>query len=164
MTRVRFIKPSSPEDGAAVQREAAGNNATVRAGARKGSIGQVGNARVRRPVFTHGGICKTMAEEKDLTKLLYKDVRVDRNKTYKLSHEGKEHTVKLVDIKELGPEEEEGRRIAFSLLFEAKRAKLEQGVYTVENVKLGTGDLLLVPLYPGEVGKEEAEIYEAVFA
>ncbi len=104
-----------------------------------------------------------MVEEKDLTKLLHEDYHGERNKTYKLSHEGKEHTMKLVEIKELGLEEE-GRRIAFSLLFEAKRAKLEQGVYTVENVKLGTGNLLLVPVYPGEVGKEEAEIYEAVFA
>ena len=103
-----------------------------------------------------------MVEEKDLTKLLHEDYHGERNKTYKLSHEGKEHTMKLIDIKELGPGEK-GRRTAFSLIFEARGAKLEQGVYTVKHGKLGTGDLLLVPLDPGEVGEEKAEIYEAVF-
>ncbi len=104
-----------------------------------------------------------MAEEKDLTKLLHGHYHCERNKTYKLSHEGKEHTVKLIDIEELGPGAE-GRRAPFSLIFEAKGAKLEQGVYTVEHGNLGTGDLLLVPLHPGEVDEEKAEIYEAVFA
>ncbi len=105
-----------------------------------------------------------MAKKKDLTKLLHKGCHGQKGKTYKLSHEGKEHTVKLIDIKELGPGEE-GRRAAFSLIFEAKGAKLEQGVYTVEHGDLGTGSLLLVPVHPGEVdGKEKDEIYEAVFA
>ncbi len=107
-----------------------------------------------------------MAEEKDPTKLVYKDVRVERNKTYKLSHEGKTHSVKLIEIKELGPGQE-GHRDAFSLIFEAKGAKLEQGVYTVEHGNLGTADLLLVPLHPHEAGKEgspEDELYESVFA
>ncbi len=105
-----------------------------------------------------------MAEEKDLTKLLHEGCLGEKGKTYTLSHEGKEHTVKLIDIEELGPGEE-GCRAAFSLIFEAKGAKLEQGVYTVEHGNLGTGDLLLVPVHPGEVdGKDEDEIYEAVFA
>ncbi len=104
-----------------------------------------------------------MAEEKDLTKLLHEGCHGEKGKTYTLSHEGKKHNVKLIEIKELGPGEE-GRRAAFSLIFEAKGAKLEQGVYTVEHGNLGTGDLMLVPLHPGEVGEEEAEIYEAVFA
>ncbi len=104
-----------------------------------------------------------MAEEKDLTKLLHEHYHGERNKTYKLSHEGKTHIVKLIDIKKLGSGAE-GRRAAFSLIFEAKGAKLEQGVYTVEHGNLGTGSLLLVPLHPGEVGEEKAEIYEAVFA
>ena len=105
-----------------------------------------------------------MAEENDLTKLLHAPCDAEKNKTYKLSHEGKEHTVKLIDIQVLGPGAE-GRRDAFSLIFEAKGAKLEQGVYTVEHGNLGTADLLLVPIHPGEVdGKDEDEIYEAVFA
>ncbi len=107
-----------------------------------------------------------MAEENDLTKLLHAPCDAEKNKTYKLSHEGKEHTVKLIDIQVLGPGAE-GRRDALSLIFEAtgKGAKLEQGVYTVDHGKLGTGDLFLVPLHPGEVdGDEKTEIYEAVFA
>ena len=104
-----------------------------------------------------------MAKKKDLTKLLHKGCHGQKGKTYKLSHEGKEHTVKLIDIQELGPGAE-GRRAPFSLIFEAKGAKLEQGVYTVEHGNLGTGDLFLVPLHPGEAGKKKAEIYEAVFA
>ena len=105
-----------------------------------------------------------MAKEKDLTELVHEDCHGEKGKTYTLSHEGKAHTVKLIDIKELGPRQE-GCRTPFSLIFEAKGAKLEQGVYTVEHGELGTADLLLVPLHPGEVdGKDEDEIYEAVFA
>ncbi len=104
-----------------------------------------------------------MAKEKDLTELRHEDCHGEKGKTYKLSHEGKAHTVKLIDIKELDPGAE-GRRAAFSLIFEAKGAKLEQGIYTVEHGKLGTGGLLLVPLHPDEAGGKDAEIYEAVFA
>ncbi len=104
-----------------------------------------------------------MAEENDLTKLHHKHYHGEKNKTYTISHDGKDHKLKLVDIQELGAGAE-GRRNAFSLIFESKGASLEQGVYTVEHGNLGTGDLLLVPLHPGEVGEEKAEIYEAVFA
>ncbi len=104
-----------------------------------------------------------MAKKKDLTELRHEDCHGEKGKTYTLSHEGKAHTVTLIDIKELGPEWE-GCRTPFSLIFEAKGAKLEQGVYTVEHGNLGTADLLLVPLHPGEVDEEEAELYEAVFA
>ena len=105
-----------------------------------------------------------MAEEKNLEKLLHEHYHGEKNKTYQISHEGKKHTVKLIDIEELGPGQE-GHRDAFSLIFEAKGAKLEQGVYTVEHGKLGAGGLLLVPLHPGHVdGDEKTEIYEAVFA
>ncbi len=104
-----------------------------------------------------------MAKAKDLTQLLHEDCHGETGKTYKLSHEGKGYSLILIDIKELGSAEE-GRRAPFSLIFRAKGAKLEQGVYTVKHENLGTGDLLLVPLHPGEVGEEEAEIYQAVFA
>ena len=106
-----------------------------------------------------------MAKEKDLTELLHEDCHGEKGKTYQISHEGETHSVKLIEIKELGPGEE-GRRAPYSLIFEARGAKLEQGVYTVEHGNLGTGDLLLVPLHPDEMGldEEEAEIYEAVFA
>ncbi len=105
-----------------------------------------------------------MAKEKDLTKLRHEDCHGEKGKTYTLSHEGKAHTVKLIDIKELGPGWE-GCRTPFSLIFEAKGATLEQGVYPVDHGKLGTGGLLLVPLHPGEMdGDEHTDSYEAVFA
>ena len=107
-----------------------------------------------------------MAEENDLTKLHHEHYHGEKNKNYTVSHDGNDHKVKLVDIQELGPGEE-GRRDAFSLIFECKDAKLDQGIYTVEHGKLGAGELLLVPLHPHEAGKEgspEDELYEAVFA
>ncbi len=81
------------------------------------------------------------------------------NQTFRITHEGMDHEVRLIEAQKFGSGAE-GGRASFSLLFRGPEGmELPQGVYKVAHDDLGDGEIFLVPLGPGK----EGVLYEAVF-
>ena len=103
-----------------------------------------------------------------LNKLTSADFSPHLNQTFKIHYHSTKVLevqlvleVELIEVAEYaGKSKRPSKRRPFSILFRGpKDANLPQGVYKIEQDKMGTVELFLVPIMPDEKGS----LYESVF-